>query len=68
MMSLFGQVSNLTKQNERIVIAIQTSLAIFLLFCCRYLDSFIDMYHVMDNLILAHQPALEWMALKRSVT
>ena len=68
MMSLFGQVSKLTMQNQRVVAAIQTSLAIFILFCCRYMDSFIDMYHVVDNLILAHQPALEWMALKRSVT
>ncbi len=68
MMPLFGQVSKFKTQNQQIVSAIQTSLVIFLLSCCRYLDSSIDMYHVMDNLILAHQPALEWMALKRSVT
>lgn len=68
MMSLFGQVSKFKTQNQQIVSAIQTSLVIFLLSCCRYLDSFIDMYHVVGDLMQCHQPVLEWMALKRSVT
>jgi len=41
MMSLYGQVSKLTGQKQRVVFAIKTSIAVFLVFCCRYVDSFI---------------------------
>lgn len=67
-MSLFGLVGQFTASNKRVVIAIQTSVVIFLLFCCRYMDSFIDMYHVVGDLMLCHQPVLDWMAIKRSST
>ncbi len=66
MMSLLGQISKLLSQNQRVVFAIKTSAAVFLVFCCRYMDSFIDMYHVLGDLMFCHQPALEWMAAKRS--
>ena len=65
-MSLSGQVSQINAQNQRVVTAIQTSVAIFLLFCCRYLDSFIDIYHVVSSFISCHQLVLEWMASNRS--
>ncbi len=52
--------------NHQVVAAIQTSVAIILLFCCRYLDSFIDMYHVLQHQTHCHQPGLEGMTIKRS--
>jgi hypothetical protein len=56
------------EQSHHFVTAIQTSVVIFLLFCCRYLDSFIDIYHGVSSFISCHQLVLEWMASNRSRT
>lgn len=66
MMSLFGLVNQLSTQKPLVVTAIKTSIVLFLLFCCRYMDSFIDMYHVVGDLMPCHQIVLEWMSNQRS--
>lgn len=63
MMSLFGQVRKLGSPKQTFVAGIKTSRAAFLHFCCRYSDSFINMYHVVSDLMIAHQQALYLMVI-----
>ncbi len=68
MMSLFGQGRNLISQKLLFVAVIKTSGVLFLLFCCRYLDSFIDMYHVISGFISCHQLFLDLMEIRRNAS
>lgn len=64
MMPLFGQVSKLPYQIQLLVAVIKTSEAIFCLFCCRYVDSFIDIYHVGRGLISCHQRSSDLIKIR----
>jgi hypothetical protein len=45
-MSVFGQVRKLGSSKQSFDVGMKTSRTVFPSFCCRYSDSFIDMYHV----------------------
>jgi hypothetical protein len=46
MMPVFGQIRKLGCPTRTFVVGMKTSRAVFPSFCCRYSDTFIDMYHV----------------------
>jgi hypothetical protein len=58
MMSIFGQVRKLDCPKQTFVVGIKTNRAAFPPICCRYSDSFIDIYHVVSDLMIARQPVL----------
>lgn len=68
MMSVFGQVRKLAHQKQSFVTGIKTSRTIFLHFCCRYSDSFINMYHMVSDLIACRQHASALMVMSRRVS
>jgi hypothetical protein len=63
MMSVFGQVRKLASPKQTFVAGMKTSRAAFWHFCCRYSDSFIDMYHVVSDLMIVHQQAFYLMVI-----
>jgi hypothetical protein len=68
MMSLFRQVRKLAPQKPLFVTGIKTSHAVFLHFCCRYSDSFIDIYHGVSDFIACRQQASDLMVMSRRVS
>lgn len=58
MMSVFGQVRKLGYPTQRFVVGMKTSRAAFPPNCCRYSDSFIDMYQVVTDRMLVLQQIL----------
>jgi hypothetical protein len=61
MMSLFGQVRKLMYLIRLFVAGMKTSERLFLNICCRYLDSFIEMYHVIgDPLFIVNTLTICW--------
>jgi hypothetical protein len=63
MMSVFGQVRKLAYLKRTFVAGMRTSRAAFWHFCCRYSDTFIDMYHGVSDLMINHQHAFYLMVI-----
>lgn len=46
----------------------RTSQYLFNRFCCRYSDSFIDIYHGVSNLMIDHEQGFDLMVISRRVS